>query len=265
MTGDRDRELRELIALAAVGALDAGERRALDAQIAGRPDLVAELAELQAVAATLADAAAEAPPEQLRARVLDSIADVPQLPTLDGGLGAVGPRSARPDPLDRPAPGPSAAAPPAAEVIQLASRRRRWAPLAAAAAVLALVAGGVLARTLTTDDAVDLAAVVADDEAVTYRLDGAISSMRLVHSIEHDAMALVGEDVPMPPGDQVYELWLITAGEPQRVDIFRPHDDGSVEILMVDMAMPDDAVFAVTVEPAGGTEVPTGDVVAATA
>ena len=32
-----------------------------------------------------------------------------------------------------------------------------------------------------------------------------------------------------------------------------------------DMDMPDDAAFAITVEPAGGTDAPTGDVVAATA
>ena len=255
MSDDRDRELRELIALAAVGALDRGERAMLDAEIAGREDLLAELAELEAVAATFADATAETPPAQLRVSVLDAIAGVAQLPALDD------------EPAVHPAaPPPPTAAPPTAKVIRLADRRRRWAPLAAAAAVVALVAGGLVALdVIGDDDVVDVAAVIDDETAVVMPLDGTISSIQLVHSPTHRAAALVGEDVPLLTDDQVYELWLITDGTPQRLEIFQPHDDGTVEMLMPDMDMPDDAAFAITVEPAGGTEVPTGDVVAATA
>lgn len=242
MTAERDQELRELIALAAIGALDAGERAALDRELDGRPDLQADLADLEGVAAALADATAEAPPERLRANVLDAIRDVPQLPGTD-----------------------AAPATPPADVVSLASRRRRWSPLAAAAAVVMLVAGGLAVRSLTADDEVDLAAVVEDDEAVTYEMDGTIPTMRLIHSSAYGAMALVGEDVPMPEGDQVYELWQIADGEPQRMDIFRPTDDGSVEMLVLDWDAAADAVFAITIEPAGGTDAPTGDIVAATA
>lgn len=241
---ERDQELHELIALAAVGALDAGERAALDATLAVRPDLRAELDELEAVAATLAEATAETPPVPLRATVLAAIADVPQLPA-DSIIAAP----------DRPS----------AKVVPLAARRRRWAPMVAAAAVLGLVAGGLVVRTLTTDDdPVDLAAVVDDAEAVTYPMEGTIATLRVVHSETNDAVALIGEGVPQPEGDQVYELWQITDGAPRRMEIFRPRDDGSVEVLVLDWEKADNAVFAVTVEPAGGSDVPTGEVVAAT-
>ena len=112
---------------------------------------------------------------------------------------------------------------------------------------------------------VDVAAVVDDETSVVMPLDGTISTIRLLHSSAHRAAALVGEDVPVLTDDQVYELWLILDGAPQRLDIFQPHDDGTVEMLMTEMDMPDDASFAITVEPAGGTDAPTGDVVAATA
>ena len=140
MSEDRDLELRELIALAAVGALDHGERAALDADIAGRGDLRTELAQLQAVAATFADATAETPPAHVRANVLDAIADMPQLPALDEENVEVPTGAFRPGPLPSPTP-----VPPTAEVIRLADRRRRWAPLAAAAAVVALVTDGLVA------------------------------------------------------------------------------------------------------------------------
>jgi anti-sigma-K factor RskA len=254
MSDDRDLELRDLIALAAVGALDHGERAALDAEIAGRPELLAELAEMEAVAATFADATSEAPPARVRASVLDAIAHVPQLPAL-GEDAPAAPVSAAP------------LTPPMAEVIPMAERRRpRFAPLAAAAAVVVLIAGGLVALNGNDDgDVVDVAAVVDDESSVVMPLDGTLSSIRLVHSSAHRAAALVGEDVPALNDDQVYELWLILDGTPQRLDIFQPHDDGTVEVLMPDMDMPDDAAFAITVEPAGGTDAPTGDVVAATA
>lgn len=250
MTGVDDEELRAMLALAAVGALDDAERAELDAALADRPDLQEERRELEAAAATLAFATAMEPPPALRDRVLDAVSQLP-----------------RPH-VDRVAPaeteGPVAGGHDVAGVVPIERARRRWvAPLSAAAAVVTLVAGAVVVSTQRGDDDVDVASVVEDDAAVTIALEGRISTMHLVHSPRHEAVALVGEDVPVPDGDQVYELWLIEDGRSQRIDIFRPHDDGTVEVLIPEMTPPDGAAFAVTIEPAGGTDAPTGEVVAA--
>ena len=118
-----DDELRELLALAAVGALDDDEQTDVDAALDDRPDLRARARRLREVATTMADAVAEAPPPALRASVLDVIADTPQLP-----------------PVDQPGRRPT---PPIAPVVPItAARRRRWIAVGAvAAAVVALVAG----------------------------------------------------------------------------------------------------------------------------
>ena len=237
----RDDELHELVALAAVRALSPQEWRELEDVLAERPDLRDELAELEDAAMTLADATAEAPPPSLRAGVLAAIRDVPQ-----------------------EAAGPAVSQQAIAPVVSIdaARRGRSRYVLAAAAAVVAVAVGVVAVNTFDGgSEAADVAEVVDADDAVTIELTGELNGLALVHSPGQEAAALVGEGIPAPRGDRVYELWLIE-DEPERVDIFRPDDDGRVEVLMTDMDPAADADFAITVEPAGGTEAPTGPVVA---
>ena len=122
-----DDELRELLALSAVGALSEQEQADLDVALEGRPDLQAELDALQEITTTLADAEASVPPPSLRARLLDTIADTPQLPA------------------DAPAsvPVPAPVEQPIAPVVPITSaRRRRWtAVVGVAAASVALLVG----------------------------------------------------------------------------------------------------------------------------
>ena len=73
-----DQELRELLALSAVGALSEQEQAELDAALSDRPDLRAELDGLHAAAAVFADAVAESPPPALRSSVLEAIASTRQ-------------------------------------------------------------------------------------------------------------------------------------------------------------------------------------------
>ena len=84
-----------------------------------------------------------------------------------------------------------------------------------------------------------------------------------MHSPALGASALVGSAIPTPDDDDVYELWMISDAAPEPVDTFRPDDDGDVELLIEDAASPDDAVFAITIEPPGGSEQPTTPVLAA--
>lgn len=245
--------LRDLLPLAAVGALDASERAALMAAIAGRADLQAELAELEAAAAVMADAAAEPPPTGLREDVMAAVEQLAQLAPLGDATGA-------------PPGAPAAATPGVLHLDRSRRSRRRWLPAAAAAAVIALLAGTVIAVVGGNDEAqLDVAAVAADDQAVVIPLRGALSTLRLIHSPDHEAIALIGDGVPAPDGNLVYELWMIQDDEPAPLETFRPSREGIVEILMPDTRWPEGARFAITVEPPGGSQRPTGDVVAESA
>jgi hypothetical protein len=240
--------LRELLALEAVGALSDAERAELDAAIEDRPDLRDELESLRAAALTMADAVSEPPPAALRGRVLDAIATVPQEPAL-------------------PAAAPPTSDPVAPVVPITAARSHRWVRWAAAAVAAAAVAIGVLiVSPFGSDDAGNhIADVLEDPNARTIELTGELTGLRLVHSSAADATVLEGVGVTPPDGDNVLELWRIAATVPEPVvREFRPEDDGSVAVL-VEGLDPGDDVFAVTVEPAGGSDQPTSEPVAATA
>ena len=245
-----DDELRELLALEAVGALSDTERAELDAAIEGRADLHAELDSLRSAAAMMADAVSEQPPASLRARMLETIAATPQEPAL-------------------PTPDTPPVRPDVAPVVPITKGRRRhhhpflrWGAIAAAAAAAAI--GVLVVSPFGEDDAGDhFAEVIEAPDARTIELTGELSGLRLVHSAAIGSSALEGDTVPPPDGDQVYELWRIAG--PQREPVireFRP-DDGTVELVMEGLD-PGDDVFAVTIEPAGGSDQPTSDPIATT-
>jgi negative regulator of sigma E activity len=247
-----DEELRELLALEAVGALDDTERAELDAAIEDRPELRAELESLRSAAVTMAEAVTTEPPPGLRARVLETIAATPQEPAL-------------------PTPDAPAASPDVAPVVPITAGRRRrhqwlrWGGIAAAAAAVAIAV--VVVSPFGDDDAGDhIADVLEDPNARTIELTGELSGLRLVYSDAAGSTVLEGEGVDAPEGDDVFELWRIAdsaAPEPM-IREFRPEDDGSVAELM-EGVNPGDDVFAITQEPAGGSDEPTSDPIAATA
>lgn len=251
MSGATDDAIRELLALAAVGALSAAEQADIDAILASRPDLRAELAELQDAAATLAAATAESPPPPLRASVLAAVRDLPQEPT-----------GVRPGVYPSTSQEPATATP--GVVVPISARRqRRWVTAAtAAAAVAAAVIAVLVLAPFDGSDGLEVADVVGAENVVTIELAGDLSGLRLVHSPDHGAVALVGDGVAAPDGDDVYELWLIDGSTHAPVETFRPDDDGQVEVLMPDMTPPPGAAFAITIEPPGGSDQPTGEVVA---
>jgi len=247
-----DQELLELAALAVVGALDDDERAEVEVQLDARPQLHDEERELQLAAGTLAVAATEPPPPGLRAAILEAIRDVPQERNVEPASAA-----RRPIPDTDPAMSP---------VVPISrARRRRWASAATiVAAAAAAVVGVLVVQVVRDDDAVEVADVVEAEDAVTVELGGELQGLRLVSSPQSDAIALLGDGVDAVPADQVYELWLIKDATPARVDIFRPNDDGRVELVVAGMDLPEGAAFAVTVEPDGGSSEPTGPIVAST-
>ncbi len=249
-----DDQLRELLALEAVGALSEIERAELDAAIEDRPDLRAELESLRGAAATMADAVSEPPPSGLRARVLDTIAATPQelpLPT------------AAPEVMAEPEP----EQPVAAVVPITAARRHRWARWAAVAAAAAAAVIALLVVSPWSGDSTEeqVAAVLNAPDARTIELTGELTGLRLVHSASVGNTVLEGEAITAPEGTDVFELWRILDTAPEAVvREFRPNDDGTVSVLISGVD-PGNDVFAVTVEPEGGSDQPTSEPIAMTA
>ena len=73
---------------------------------------------------------------------------------------------------------------------------------------------------------------------------------------------LFAYDLPVLSVDQLYELWAIGPSGPRPAGVFRPDDSGRARLEIVDPDLLRDVqVLAVTVEPAPGTERPTGEIV----
>lgn len=219
----------------AVDALDDLERAQFERHLARCPACRAEVASLRETSGLLAGTAETAPPEGLRDRVL-------------AGIGTV-----------RPLP-PAAEEPPA---------RRRFRPvalLAAAAAVVAIAAGAVVWQPWVNEasqaprlSAVEQVLQARDAERYTQTFpDG--SKAVLTRSQSLNRAVIVTEDMAPPPPGKVYELWLDHEGIGMVPAGLMPEKEDATVVLEGDPAT---AVGAgITIEPAGGSEKPTGKAVA---
>jgi anti-sigma-K factor RskA len=235
------REPLDLLALGAAGALSDDEYRVLDELLAADPELAREYAELQTSAATLAEVSSEAPPPQLRASVLEAIRGVDQLPGVE---------PVAPPPVEHHRP---------SNVVPI--HHRRWmVPATAAAAVVMLLVGGLIINRDADAPADRMAEVLNDDDAVTIVLDGSLSGLRLVASEREDAAVLTGSGLEPPDAGLVFQLWAIHDEQMVGMGTFMPASNGEVELFVEGAG--DDAAWAVTVEPEGGSDQPTTDPVA---
>lgn len=253
-----DDDLRALVALAAVDALEPDEEQALRDALADRPDLAAELEDLRVAAATMAEAVAETPPPSVRAGVLAAIAA-----EVEAGAGAPTALPAEPGPPGPPRQ-PSPPSPPT--VVPLAPRRRRRLVLLAAAAAVVVASAAVATRVLDDSSADEIAAVLDDPDAVEVGLSGEIGELTVVYSGDDRRAVMQGDDIAGLDDDKVYELWTLPpGGDAIPVGTFRPDGDGVVEVLMDDVDLDLDASLAITVEPSGGSDAPTSPPVAQSA
>ena len=73
---------------------------------------------------------------------------------------------------------------------------------------------------------------------------------------------LFAYDLPVLSVDQLYELWAIGPAGPRPAGVFRPDDSGRGRLEIEDPDLLRNVqVLAVTVEPAPGTERPTGEII----
>ena len=257
-------DIHDLLGAYCTDALNADERAAFEQHLATCAECRDEAADFREVLAALADAHPVRPPSSLEDAVMA------------GALPA-----GRSDSEEPPAPGSSdAAAPPAvddrsaATVTPLVPAWRRAAPwLAAAAAGAVLFAGGVgvgLAQAPVDSGAsgapsADMAAVVAvasaaDAQVLPVDIMGTTS--RLVTSGEMDKAVFLASELPMPAKGMVYQVWTVAGdGQMTSAGSFTPDEDGHIAAVL-DCGAAGVVKFMITVEPPGGSENPSGEMLA---
>ncbi len=202
-------ELRALLAVYALDALDPEDERAVVAHLATCPDCQQELAALREVAASLATGVPMVqPPASLKAHIMEAIEP--------HGQAEPETRSQWPR-----------------RVVPLPERgSRNWTLAAAAlAAVLAVVMVGVnvsLNRQLSTlNDRLgtqeQVLALLASPSAKTTALVGSVqANVRFVYDPVRKQGALVVSDLRDPGSEFVYQLWLVAGETPESAGVFRP-------------------------------------------
>jgi anti-sigma-K factor RskA len=84
--------------------------------------------------------------------------------------------------------------------------------------------------------------------------------LKMIYSREKGSLLLMASNAPLLPDDKIYELWLLPAdgSAPMAAGWFKPDKQGNGMIFhMLKSSGIDAKAFAVTVEPAGGSQTPT--------
>jgi anti-sigma-K factor RskA len=216
-------EVEELIGAYALGALPLETLGAIGEHLA-TCEKHPEAAELQVVAASLGFAVPEKePPPALKTRLMTAVRDEP------------------------------AEAAPAAEGRRLFERLRRWRPQRAVPYALAgALAVAVVALIVTN--------VGDSDETQTpaVTLTGTDNAQAIIHVLEDGLVVMEADGLEPLDSEQTYQVWAITSGQPESLGLLGPATGGAVEQAMrADLAGVE--AVAVTIEPAGGSEEPTGE------
>ncbi len=226
----------------ALDALDPAERDRFRRHLASCATCRQEVDDLAEVSALLGSAAAEAPPEAMRAATLAAVDQVRPLPPHAGRARSAGAAS---------------------DVGGGTARGRRSrlvarGVLAAAAAVLVAVAAVVAFGPWGAQDDPTAASVLGADDAreVVERLDG--FSATLVVSEGEDGAVIVSDDMPPAPDGHAYQLWFERPGEGMVAAGLMPPSDAGQEVLL-EGRLGDATAVGVTVEPEGGSTAPTTD------
>lgn len=228
--------MHDLAAPYVLDALDDDERARFEAHVATCPECARLVADLRPTVARLAAGSEVEPPARMRAAVMAGI--------------------------DAEAAGSGDAAG-SAPVISLESRRRRMAIAASAAVGIAAVALAAVLTSgiLASGDPVD--EILADGDSTEISVDSdVVVGGRVVFSPERNQAVFTAAELPAVAGDETYELWLIGDTSAVPAGLFTPDEDGSA-VVLVDGEVTPGLTLGLTVEPAGGSTTPTGDVIVA--
>jgi len=241
----------DLHVLAGVYALDGidddAERSRFEHHLRRCQQCADEVREMSATATRLGFAATQAPPPQMRERVLAAAARTRQLPpVIDHARPAAEPRQRR-------AHGRSRQARPLP--------RLAWGVVAASVVVIVVLATVLvrvqsdLNKSRAQQIAITRVIEAPDARAVTQRtsLGGTAT---VVYSHSRHALILTSAHLPPPPGGKVYELWLLGPPRVRAAGLLPATALGHTSPVIVKGFVPGDQL-GMTVEPAGGTNRPT--------
>jgi anti-sigma-K factor RskA len=223
------REFEELAAAYALGAVSTEERVAAEAHLR-ECERHPEVAEYSAVAAGLAVAAPEKePPPALKARLMDAV-------------------RAGPAPLELARP----------EKQSLLDSIRSWFTPARAGYAMSGVMAVLVAALLVWNISLQ-----SDDDdgsggQVVVHLSGAATGRVMYLPDERIAVMDVTDLEPLPV-DQTYQVWAISDGQPVSLGLMSAEPSGHSTAAMVDIDLAGVDELAVTIEPAGGSPLPTSD------
>ncbi len=246
-------DMNELAAAYVLGALDPDERREFEIELATSGTLRNEVAEYREVAALLAADVAEAQPDEtIWAKVQEKVA-------------------ASKDNIR-----------PIRAVKQRPQQLLAWGLAAAAAAVaiaFAFRANDVQQRLIISSDALNVAnaQIAAQDELLSNILSttteqfvltstGATDpGLRVFWNRQDNVMILHAFELPPPAADRVYQLWFIQDdGVVIPSQTFNTASDGRSVLRVAGPSDPERlSQAAVSIEPIGGSQQPTGDIVLA--
>ncbi|AZI59073.1 hypothetical protein EH165_13915 [Nakamurella antarctica] len=157
------------------------------------------------------------------------------------------------------------AAPGLASVTDISTRRRFTGRLLAAAAVIVVAIGGFSIFRGTSDENPEAAMAscvgVARDTHALVATDGskAAAAADVQFSSSCGGAIIRLSKVGALTADKTYQLWVITDNNPRSVDTMVPDSDGTMPVVVVPVGVGD--VLGVTVEPTGGSALPTSDAV----
>jgi anti-sigma-K factor RskA len=217
-------ELHTLSGAYALDALSAEEAAAFRTHLEACSSCRQEVRELRAAAARMGAAEALVPPDRLKGRILEAADRTPQLPP---------------------------------KVTGIADRVRDWRPrLLAAAAAVVLVAGAAIGIGQLQDDSPRLAAGVVQvfeaPDAHSAEVATSHGPVRVATSQSEGEMAVDTSGLAPLDDKHAYQVWSIVDGEPVPVVVLEKPDAGA------HMPMPAPGTeVAITVEPAGGSKLPT--------
>ena len=273
-----------MLAAHALGALDAAEARRVEEHVAGCPECRAELEAWRETASALAYTAEPAEPSpELRSRILQSV-------RADDSQAA--PPKAAVDAKESIASSESAASSSTvASSNVIAMPRRTWSRaqsfglIAASLAILALAASLILTWLRLSETRRELARYERDVNALAKQVEQEREARELLTSPQSQNAQLAGTnmapqaraqlvfdrstghamlfayDLPPVPSGKAYQLWFISGGKVMPGQVFTPDATGRA---MINEQVPVgnlDAkpLFAVTLEPASGVQVATGE------
>ncbi|MDP9222106.1 MAG: anti-sigma factor [Actinomycetota bacterium] len=235
-------ELHTLTGAYAAHAVSPEEAAEFEAHLPDCTSCPQETRELIATTARMGEAEFDAPPAELKSRIMAEVARTRQLP---------------------PPPGLT---PPA---VDLAARRPNRLLVAVAASVAALaiigggIAGGIAYRANQNTHRVEasqalIASVLSAADARTVAASGPDGShgTAVVSDLKHAAV-FAASSWPKPPDSKVFQLWVIDSSGAHSAGLLHRQSDGTLAPVYTKDVAATGANFGVTLEPSGGSKQPT--------